>query len=150
MSFRLHTHFCVNNSFSFSKSLRKQVRKSAEVWAEWRAPGSLRWDLAWQQEPPSPRRVRRALGVQETLSPYKGLPGHPHLRTMGRRSLSWTNTACDGSPEVWLFLSGVDSNHHLNAYNPKGHLFLKYAHLCVRQFLLPSPSGNYFLKIHEI
>ena len=39
MLFRLHTHFCVNSSFPFSKSLRKQVRMSVELKTEWRALG---------------------------------------------------------------------------------------------------------------
>lgn len=51
MLFRLHTHLCVNNSFSLSKSLRKQVRKSVESKTECRALGSPHYDPDSQQEP---------------------------------------------------------------------------------------------------
>lgn len=144
MSFRLHTHFRVNNSFSFSKSLRKQVRKSAEVWAEWRALRSLRWYLAWHQEPQTPQESQESSGGPgDTFSTIKGFLETPAFAR--REGVPFTE-------QTWPLMADQkfdsyrewDWNHHLNAYNPKGHLFLKYAHLCVRQFLLPSPTGNYF------
>lgn len=130
------------NSFSFPKSLRKQVRKSAEVWAEWRAQGSLRWDLAWHQEPPSPR-VRRALVVQETLSPLK----RPSWTLPG--SLSWTNVACGDRPEVWR-LRAVGLKPSSEGLPSKRSLIFKIRSLVCQTVPSPFPHRELFLKIHEI
>lgn len=137
MSFRLHTHFCVNNSFSFSKSLRKQVGKSEEVWAERRALGSLHWDPAWHQEPQSPQESRAGPGGSgDTFSTIQGFsetPAFARQEDAPFTEQTWplmSDQKFDSYPK-W------DWNQHLNAYHPKGHLLLKYAHLCVRQFLPP-------------
>lgn len=145
MSFRLHTHFCVNNSLSFPKSFRKQARKSAEVWAERTALGSLRRAPAWHQQPQSPWESQEGRGGPgDTFSTIKGFletPTFDEGRTsplLNKRGLWCQTRSLTPSP------SGTEISTSTPSIPKATHSLLKYAH-CVSDssFSLP-PTGNYF------
>lgn len=148
MLFRLHTHLCVNNSFSFSKSLRKQVRKSVESKTEWRALGSPHYDPASHQEPQFLPEIQEGPCWQRRhFLCCKGLLGNSHLYTMGGRSLFCTNMVLDVRSEVWL-LAQVGLKLSSKCLHSQRSLISKICTLVSGcSFSLP-PLGIIFLKKH--
>lgn len=106
----------------------KQSEGLGEAWA------AIQHQFPWDSQ--------GALVPRRHLLLYKGLLGNSHLYTedvpFSEQTWPWMSDQTFDSYPEW------DWNHHRNAYVPKGHLFLKYAHLYIRQFLLPFPIGNYF------
>lgn len=100
MLFRLHTHFCVNSSFPFSKSLRKQVRKSVEL----RTSGGL-W--VTQQELNSCRRL-------EDGGRNPGGRGDPFFPVKGCQEMLTFRLWEDGlsSLQTWSLMSGQRFESH--------------------------------------
>lgn len=83
MLFRLHTHFGVNNSFSFSKSLRKQVGQ----WSHSRVKGSgkpvLPSSVTLGATVPTEEPGGTPVGKERHFLHYEGLLGNSHLCTVG-------------------------------------------------------------------
>lgn len=82
MLFRLHTHVCANNSFSFSTSLRKQVRKSVELKTEWSALRSPCWSPSMTSGAEIPAEDSAGTLVAEETLWCKGLLGNSYFTRM--------------------------------------------------------------------
>lgn len=150
MLFKLHTHFCVNNSFSSSKSLRKQVRKSADVWAESRALGSLRWDPAWQREPQSPSESQDGPGGPgDTCSAIKGFLGTPAFAQQEGVPFTEQTWPLMSDQKFWL-QPGVGLKSSSQCLQSQRSLIFKICSLVYQTAPSPFPHWELFLKIHEI
>lgn len=137
MIFRLHTHFCVNNSFPFSMSLRKQVRKSVKLKIEWRAPGSLYYAPRGTRSHNPCGRPRVVPGGRgDTFSAMKGCLGNSHLYTTGWYFLFCINMVCGVRPDFWI-PPRVWLKSSLKCLHSQDYLSLKQARWYIRLFFLP-------------
>lgn len=101
MLFRLHTHICVNNTFPFSKSLRKQVRKVSGVRNRVKCSGKPM--LVTQHDVKSCSSCRRfhrdPNGRGDYFSDIKGCVETPTLTPIGDVPFSVQNGLW---PVVWI------------------------------------------------
>lgn len=142
MSFRLHTHVCVNNSFSFFQV--PQEASQAVSGGLSRVKGSGKPALGSSLTPGATVPTGESgepCGPGDTFSAIKGFlerwEGVPFTEQ------TWPSM----SDQKFDSYRERDWNHHLNAYNPKGHLFLKNACQTVPSLF---PHWELLLKIHEI
>lgn len=133
MLFRLHTYFCMNNCFPFSKCLRKQARKLELKTVKCSGKSILVIQLNIRGCN-SCRKFWRDPMAEEALG-CKGLLGL-HFYTLEDVPFSlpmWSLNPILNVTKIIFYMPTL----------PKGHLFLKYAHLCIKLFFSPSPTGAY-------